>query len=164
MADEQPQQPQPPPPAEEAKKDTVRINLPLGLTGGRSPAPAPGGAPPAKLKPTGPPGTPDDEAKKETAVMGTPVAAPKPKKDTSRVQVSSAKPAAPELPRPTVKLKRDEAPAAVPPTVAATAPAAAPGKVAATVAAPSGADAALSVGAIVLSLAVLGYLAFLAFM
>ncbi len=97
--------------------------------------------------------------------MGTPVVAPKPKKDTSRVQVSAAKPAVPEMPRPTVKLKRDEAPAAVPPVVAATSPAAPPAaKVAAVGAAPSGADAALSIGAIVLSLAVLGYLAFLAFM
>jgi hypothetical protein len=163
MADEQPPQP-PPPPAEESKKDTVRINLPPGLTG-RSSTPTPGGAPPAKLKPTGPPGTPDDEAKKETAVMGTPVAAPKPKKDTSRVQVSAAKPAVPEMPRPTVKLKRDEAPAAVAPTVAATTPTGPPkAKVAAVAGAPSGADAALSIGAIVLSLAVLGYLAFLAFM
>ena len=91
--------------------------------------------------------------------MGTPVAAPKPKKDTSRVQVSAAKPAVPEMPRPTVKLKREEGPAAVPPTVAATAPAARP----AAVAAPSGADAGLAFGAIVLSLAVLGYLAFLVY-
>ncbi|HUK81364.1 MAG TPA: hypothetical protein VLZ12_01910 [Verrucomicrobiae bacterium] len=158
MADEQPQQPAP---AEESKKDTVRINLPPGLTG-RTSAPPPAGAPPAKLKPTGPPGTPDDEAKKETAVMGMPVAAPKPKKDTSRVQVSAAKPAVPEAPRPTVKLKRDEAPAAVPPTVAATTAKAAAAK-APVAAATSAADAGLAVGAILLSIAVLGYLAYLVY-
>ena len=155
MADEKPPQPSP---DEESKKDTVRINLPPGLTG-RSTTPTPAGAPPARPIPAGPPATPEDESKKETAVMGTPVAAPKPKKDTSRVQVSAAKPAVPEMPRPTVKLKRDEAPAAVSPTVAATAPAARP----AAVAAPSGADAGLAFVAIVLSLAVLGYLAFLVY-
>ena len=159
MADEQP--PVPPRPEEESKKDTVRINLPPGITG-RSAAPPPGAAPPPapKFKPATPSGTPEDEAKKETAVMGTPVAAPKPKKDTSRVQVSAAKPAVPEAPRPTVKLKRDEAPAAVPPVVTATQPPAVPTAVAA---APSGADIALSIGAIVLSLGVLGYLAFLVY-
>ena len=155
MADETPPQRTP---DEESKKDTVRINLPPGLTG-RSTAPSPAGAPPAKPKPTGPPGGPEDEAKKETAVMGTPVAAPKPKKDTSRVQVSAAKPAVPEMPRPTVKLKRDETSPAVPPSVAATAPAA---RAVVAAAAPSGADAGLAFGAIVLSVAVLVYLAMLA--
>jgi outer membrane biosynthesis protein TonB len=153
MADEKPVQE---PTGEESKKDTVRINLPPGLTGrptGSSGAPTP--APrPATPKP---PAAPEDEAKKETAVMGTPITAPKPKKDTSRVQVSAAKPAAPETPRPTVKLKRDDAPPAVPPTVAATAPSAGP-----AAAAPSSADSGLLVAAMVLSLAVLGYLAFVA--
>jgi len=153
MADEKPLQETP---GEESKKDTVRINLPPGLTGrptgsGGAPAPAPRPVTPK------PPGPPEDEAKKETAVMGTPVTAPKPKKDTSRVQVSAAKPAAPETPRPTVKIRRDEGPPAVPPNVAATQPSAA-----SVIAAPAGADAGLSLAAMVLSLAVLGYLAFVA--
>ena len=93
--------------------------------------------------------------------MGMPVAAPKPKKDTSRVQVSAAKPAVPEAPRPAVKLKREEAPPAVPPTVAATSPAAAAKvAVAPTV---SAADAGLAIGAILLSIGVLGYLAYLVY-
>src|ERR1043166_4433076 len=95
MADEKPPQPTP---DEESKKDTVRINLPPGLTG-RSPAPAPVGAPAAKPKPTGPPPAPEDESKRTTAVLGTPVATPKPKKDTSRLQVSAAQTAVPEMPR-----------------------------------------------------------------
>jgi hypothetical protein len=151
MADEKPLQETP---GEESKKDTVRINLPPGLTGrptGSSGAPTPVPRP-VVPKPAGPP---EDEAKKETAVMGTPVTAPKPKKDTSRVQVSAAKPAPPETPRPTVKIKRDDSPPAVPPTVAATQPASAPVIVSA-----SGADAGLSLAAMVLSLAVLGYLVF----
>jgi hypothetical protein len=153
MADEKPV---PSIPEEESKKDTVRINLPPGLTGRPT---TPSGAPPPAARPVAPkpPASTDDEAKKETAVMGTPLTAPKPKKDTSRVSVSAAKPAPPETPRPTVKLKRDEGPVAIPPSVAATQPAAA-----VAIAAPSGADAGLSLAAMVLSLGVLGYLAFVA--
>jgi hypothetical protein len=154
MADEKPLQELP---GEENKKDTVRINLPPGLTGRPT---APTGAPPPRPAAPKAPTPSDDESKKETAVMGTPVAIPKPKKDTSRVQVSAAKPAPPpETPRPTVKIKRDEAPAAVPPTVAATQPATRP-----VAAAASSADAGLSVAAMVLSLGVLGYLAYVALM
>jgi hypothetical protein len=159
MADETPTPP-PSPSAlpEESKKDTVRINLPPGL-GKSAPAPPGGAPPPSKLRPPAPPGTSEDEAKKETAVLGTPLATPKPKKDTSRVQVSAAKPAAQETPRPAVKLKRDETPAAPLPPSAAAPPGA---RQTTVVAAPSGVDAALSVFAVVLSIAVLAYLAFIA--
>ena len=154
MPDEKPPIPAP---EDESKKDTVRINLPPGLMG-RSATPA-GPPPAAKLKPTPPPGTPEDESKKETAVMGMPIATPKPKKDTSRVQVSAAKPTAPETPRPTVRLKREEpAPAGAP--AAAAAPLSAAPVLAAT---PSGADAGLAIGAMVLSVVVLVYLAMVAF-
>src|ERR1022692_2508635 len=117
MADETPEQR----PAEELKKDTVRINLPPGLTGRSAtpsithPTPAPTNRPP------GPPVSPEEEAKKETSVMGRPAEAPKPKKDTSRVQVTAAKPAAPDAPRPTVKLRQDGDPVA-PPAGSAPAP------------------------------------------
>jgi hypothetical protein len=150
MADEKPPQSLP---EEEAKKDTVRINLPPGLTS-RAGAPAPPRPRPAT------PGPADDEAKKETAVMSTPVVTPKPKKDTSRVQVPTAKTPAPEAPRPSVKLKREEPPA--PPPQAAAAPP--PPKAVKTVAAsaPSGADTGLAVGTLVLSLGVVGYLAYVA--
>ena len=134
---------------EESKKDTVRINLPVGV-GGRSGTPVPPGPPTQKLKP-------EQEAKKETAVMGAPV--PVAKKDTSRVQVAAAKPTAPEMPRPTVRLRREETAAA-----GATAPAApvaaAAGPVMATSA--SGADIGLAIGAMVLSIGVLVYLAVVA--
>jgi hypothetical protein len=150
MADEKPLQEMP---GEENKKDPVRINLPPGLTGRPTP---PSGAPTPAARPVVPRPTADaDEAKKETAVMGTPVTAPKPKKDTSRVAVSAAKPAPPEPGKPAVKLKRDETPAGVAPIVAATQPSAA-----AVAAGPSGVEAVLSVVAMLLSLAVLGYLAF----
>lgn len=89
--------------------------------------------------------------------MGMPVTTPKPKKDTSRVQVSAAKPAVPEMPRPTVKLRREDtgpAPAAPQPM--------APVAVSTIAAAPSGSDAGMSVGAMILSLAVLAYLAVMA--
>src|SRR5439155_18250277 len=99
MADEKPLQETP---GDESKKDTVRINLPPGLTGRPT---APSGAPTPAPRPVAPrpPSSDVDEAKKETAVMGTPVTAPKPKKDTSRVQVSAAKPAPPEAGKPAVK-------------------------------------------------------------
>ena len=155
MADETPQRP-----AEEQKKDTVRINLPPGLTGrGATPSITPPTPAPSSRPPPGPPASPEEEAKKETAVMGRPAEAPKPKKDTSRVQVTAAKPATPESPRPTVKLQRDAAP--VP---AAGIPASAPAAAPAIAAASDGGGGALSFLAMVLSLAVAGYLAFLAFM
>jgi hypothetical protein len=145
-------------PAEESKKDTVRINLPPGLAGRGS---APGGPMPppgAKIVPTpSPAASPEEEAKKETAVLGRPVDAPKPKKDTSRVQVVAARPSSPG-----VKLRRDEpAPAALP-TPTSTAPVA-HGTGLVMAAAPSGGDIGLSVAAMVLSLAVVGYLAWIVF-
>jgi hypothetical protein len=170
MADDNPDQIQR---AEESKKDTVRINLPPGLTARGAPPP-PGVQPPPSLKAKtpGPPVNPEEEAKKETAVMGRPAEAPKPKKDTSRVQVTAAKPATPETPRPTVKLRQEgEVPAAPAPAAAptpglkpppTTRPVAGPKPVvAARGGAPSGADLALSLFALVLSLAVAGYLAFI---
>lgn len=159
MADEIPEQIRP---EEESKKDTVRINLPPGITGrGGPPGPTP--PPGATIRPSSPPVNPQEEAKKETAVMGRPAEAPKPKKDTSRVQVAAAKPIAADA-RPAVKLRReDEAPA--PAAVAtATAKASAPARsVPAMAGAPSGADVGLSLVALVLSLVVAGYLAFVAF-
>lgn len=166
MADENPEQIRP---EEESKKDTVRINLPPGLTGrGVPPAPS-GAAPAARPRPPGPPVSPEEEAKKETAVMGRPAEAPKPKKDTSRVQVAAAKPIAPEPPRPAVKLRREEEIPAAPAAAAATAAAPAARTAAraaqapAAASAPSGAQLGLSIAAIVLSIAVVGYLAFVAF-
>jgi len=155
MADETPQRP-----AEEQKKDTVRINLPPGLTGrGATPSITPPTPAPSSRPPPGPPASPEEEAKKETAVMGRPAETPKPKKDTSRVQVTAAKPATPESPRPTVKLQRDAAPAP-----AAGIPASAPAAAPAMAGASDGGGGALSLVAMLFSLAVAGYLAFLAFM
>jgi hypothetical protein len=154
MADDIPDQR----PPEEMKKDTVRINLPPGLTGrSATPSITPPHPSPSMRPPSGPSGSPEEEAKKETSVMGRPAEAPKPKKDTSRVQVTAAKPG--ESPRPTVKLQRDPAPAA------AGIPAAAP--VAARVtagASDGGGGGILSLVAMVLSLGVAGFLAYLAFM
>ncbi len=150
MADEKQTQPAP---DEESKKDTVRINLPPGLTG-RPAAAAPGGPATVKLKPATQEISTEEESKKETAVMGRPAAVPKAKSDTSRVQVS-AKPAPPETPRPTVKLKQTEAPAP-----AAVAPAPAPAI--AMAAGPSGADVGLALLAMVAALVVAGYLFMLA--
>ena len=155
MADETPEQR----PAEELKKDTVRINLPPGLTGrSATPSITPPHPSPSMRPPSGPSGSPEEEAKKETSVMGRPAEAPKPKKDTSRVQVTAAKPVAAESPRPTVKLQRDPAPAA------AGIPAAAPAAARVTAGTSDGGGGALSLVAMVLSLAVAGYLAYLAFM
>ena len=152
MADEKPELT----PADESKKDTVRINLPPGLTG-KTAAPATGTAPTVKLRPTPlPNAAPEEEAKKETAVMGMPVAVPQPKKDTSRVAVPAAEPVQPEVPRPTVKLKREEAPPAPAPVAAKSVePALAPVAVGA---ATNGLDVGLAVGAMVLAIAVAGYL------
>jgi hypothetical protein len=111
----------------------------------------------AKIVPSpSPAGSPEEEAKKETAVLGRPVEAPRPKKDTSRVQVVAARPAAPDAQRPAVKLRHDE-PA---PTFAT---ATAPSSVRTTVAVSSGGDVGLSVVAMVLSIGVAGYLAWLVF-
>jgi len=156
MADEQPIQNVP---DDDSKKDTVRINLPQG--GAVKPAGSP--TPTVRLKPSPVPGAPvsDDESKKETAVMGMPVATPKPKKDTSRVQVPAAKPGVPETPRPTVKLKREEGTSQIAPqSPTAPAPAAAPATRPAVTAAPtiSGVDVGLAIAAMVLALAVAGYL------
>ncbi|HUJ11801.1 MAG TPA: hypothetical protein VL171_17460 [Verrucomicrobiae bacterium] len=144
-------------PPEESKKDTVRINLPPGLAGRGTPHVGPTPPPGAKIIPTpAPAASPEEEAKKETAVLGRPVDAPKPKKDTSRVQVVAARPSSP-----TVKLRRDEPAPAV-----ATAPLAAPAAGPASrpmAAAPSGGDALLSLLAMVLSLGVVGYLAWIVF-
>jgi len=155
MADEKPEQEKP---AEEAKKDTVRINLPPGMAG-RGPA-GPTPPPGAKIISPGAPASPE-EAKRETAVLGRPVEVPKPKKDTSRVQVVAPKPSTGETPRPSVKLRRDEPSPVSTPTTAVAAPA----PVAASVMAaePSGADLGLSVVAMVLSVVLAGYLAWLAF-
>jgi hypothetical protein len=148
-------------PEEESKKDTVRINLPPGLTGRGGPGT---GAPPpaAKPKTPGAPGIPEEEAKKETSVMARPAEVPKPKKDTSRVQVVAAKPITADAGRPAVKLRREEEAA---PEASAAAPAATPaGKGAKPAAgASSAAESALSILAIVLSVAVAGYLAYIAF-
>jgi hypothetical protein len=104
-----------------------------------------------------------EEAKKETAVMGAPVTTPKPKKDTSRVEVPAAKPTAPEIPRPTVKLKREEA--VPPPAPAPVAPTAAPTGMPVTVASaagpsgPSTLDTILALVAAAAAIAVVAYLA-----
>ena len=164
MADEIPEQKRP---EEESKKDTVRINLPPGLTGRGTPSPGGAPSPMAKPKVPGSPGSPEDEAKRETSVMARPTEAPKPKKDTSRVQVVAAKPITADGARPPVKLVREE-PSAPPETAAAAGPAGKgakpPARPASAVAgAPSGIEAGLSIFAIVLSLAVAGYLAYIAF-
>jgi len=161
MADEIPEQNKP---QEESKKDTVRINLPPGLAG-RGGAPSvtpPAGVP---LRPTPPSANPADEAKKETAVMGRPVEAPKPKKDTSRVQVSPAKPAMPEA-RPALKLRPEEEATPAPAAASASATAGkapAPARAPAMAYASDGPSAGLSLAAMVLSIAVAGFLAFVAF-
>ena len=134
---------------EESKKDTVRINLPTNAPG-RTGTPVPPGPPTQRLKT-------EEEAKKETAVMGA--SASGSKKDTSRVQVAAAKPSTPEMPRPTVRLRRDEGPTG-PATVAPASVSMAPAP--ATAAAATGAEVGLAVGAMVLSIAVLVYLAVVA--
>jgi hypothetical protein len=158
MADEQPI---PTVPDDDSKKDTVRINLPPG--GVVKPAGSP--TPTVRLKPAAAPVpvATDDESKKETAVMGMPVATPKPKKDTSRVQVPAAKPGQPETPRPTVKLKREEGTSQIAPPAPAVptpTPAAAPAGRAAAAPAPatSGVDLGLAIAAMLIALAVAGYL------
>jgi hypothetical protein len=153
MADDKPEQMNP---EEESKKDTVRINLPPGLTGRGGPTP-PTGAPVAKAQPRPAPVSPEDEAKRETAVMGKPSTTPKQKSDTSRVQVTAAKPSVPETPRPTVRLRKEET---APVTVPAAAAHAQPAMVAAG---PSGVEVVMAVAAMVLSIGVCAYLASMAF-
>ena len=159
MADQNPEQTRP---EEESKKDTVRINLPHGLAGRSSAPGVPTGAPGSKSIPAVPTIGSEEEAKKETAILGRPAEVPKPKQETSRVQVAASKPAVPETPRPTVKLRQEEA-------IPAPAPAAAKGPVAAAshsrpaTATPSGAAVGLSLVALVLSIVMAAYLAMLAF-
>ena len=109
MAEEKPEQT---PSEDVSKKDTVRINLPPGLTAKTKTSPV---KPPVPKAPESPPAK-EEESKKETAVMGKVPATPKPKSDTSRVHVPGAKPSVPEMPRPTVKLRREAEPAAAPAT------------------------------------------------
>ena len=88
--------------------------------------------------------------------MGRPAATPRPKSDTSRVQVA-ARPGTPETPRPTVKLRQAEPAAAAPAETARPAVAAAP-----LAAAPAGSasllDGLLSLAAMVVALVVAAYL------
>ena len=158
MADEKPDQSKS---EEETKKDTVRINLPPGLGGRGATSPPPSAPPTPKVKPEPKESTTEDEAKKATAVMGKPVETPKPKKDTARVHVPSAKPSVPEMPKPTVKLRR-EAEAAPGESDAEATPTAMAPAVGVQPAAASGVDAGLALISIVLSLAVLVYLVTLA--
>ena len=150
-------------PAEESKKDTVRINLPPGLAGRGAPPTGPTPPPGSKIIPTPAPAaaSPEEEAKKETAVLGRPVDAPKPKKDTSRVQVVAARPG----PVGGVKLRRDEpAPAAAIASATASTPSApAPSPMMMAAPASTGGDSGLAIAAMVLSIAVAGYLAWIAF-
>jgi len=150
--------------AEESKKDTVRINLPPNLAG-RTASPV-GPSPTVKLRPTPPPtAAPEEEAKKETAVMGMPAAVPVAKKDTSRVAIPAAKPAVPEMPRPTVRLKREEgaAPPVAPTAATAPAPVAPVRPMPAMATATSGLDIGLAIAALVLMLGLGGYLCSIAF-
>jgi hypothetical protein len=99
---------------------------------------------------------PEQEAKKETAVMGSP--APAAKKDTSRVQVAAAKPSTPDMPRPTVRLRREEGASTAAPAPAAAPAAVAPVAVATAAEGPGGAAIALSIVAMLVSLGVTAYL------
>jgi len=149
------------PEPQESKKDTVRINLPTGVAG-RPGAPVPPGPPTQKLKPE----TDlkkdtsviraSSEAKKETAVMAAP--APATKKDTSRVQVAAAKPA-PEMPRPTVRLRREEGATSAPPTMAPVPVATAAAPAVAVAAGPSGLEIGLAFVSMLISIAAVAYLA-----
>ena len=153
MADEQPVQNVP---LDDDKRDTVRINLPQGISG----KPPTNPTPTVRLRPAGTPtvAQPSADAKKATAAI-TPGAAaaatPAQKKDTSRVQATAAKPSVPEMPRPTVKLKREEHTAATP---VAAAPQPAPAPIVAAPATSSVIDVVLAIAAMVMALAVAGYL------
>lgn len=157
---------------DESKRDTVRINLPQGGAGKPplTPTPTvrlkPAGAPPVAANPA--------DARKATAAISLPTAAPaqpkkataavaqtaqQTKKDTARVAPPVAappasKPTVPEMPRPTVKLKREEPPVAAPviepePVAPETAAVAAPTDMV---------DVGLALAAMVVALAVAGYL------
>ncbi len=151
-------------PPEEMKKDTVRINLPPGFTGrGATPSITPPTPAPSQRPPSGPSGPPEEEAKKETSVMGRPAEAPKPKKDTSRVQVTAPEPVAPESPRPTVKLQREAAPAPAAAAPSAASPTAARATAAASSSSSDGGGGLVprSHGLIARSRRLPGYLAFM---
>ena len=170
MADEQPVQNIP---LDDEKRDTVRINLPQGMPGKPPAMPTPT----VRLRAPGTPpmATPTAEHKKATAAISAPAAPAKPKKDTSqvapavadsattnpkkdtaRVQMPAAKPSAPEMPRPTVRLKREEPPAPAP--VSAPISAAAPVVIEAAPSTIGGIDVGLAVAAMLVALAVAGYL------
>ena len=170
MADEQPLQNIP---LDDEKRDTVRINLPQGVAGKPPVMPTPT----VRLRPPGmpPAANPSTEHKKATAAISQPAvpvkakkdtaqvatatadsATANPKKDTARVQMPVAKPSIPEMPRPTVKLKREEPPASAP--VATPKPAAAPVPVEVVPSAIGGIDVGLAVAAMLVALAVAGYL------
>ena len=172
MADEQPVQNTPP---DGESRDTVRINLPQGVAGKTPVMPTPT----VRLRAPGAPQVVTSEAehkkataaissttvpikpKKDTAQVAATVANPgaaNPKKETARVQMPVAKPSAPEMPRPTVKLKREEPSA---PAVAPVAPVVAPQPVSvqgAEGSATSVIDFSLAIAAMVLALVVAGYL------
>jgi len=122
-------------PNDESKKDTVRINLPA-IPGqpARTPAvpgvpqvprptvqiPSPTDLPGQPVVASAPTGAAASDVKKETAMMNLP---PAQKKETAPV-MTAAKPIAPDMPRPTVRLRREPgvgapaagaAPAATPP-------------------------------------------------
>lgn len=125
-------------PDDESKKDTVRINLPPNAAS-RLPSPlpkavseqakhdtAPVGSDQAKKETSMmgmPPAAGDSQAKKQTMLMGSPIPPSEAKKETSRVAVPSVKPAVPEMPRPTVRLRRDAPSSPASPQPAAPAPA-----------------------------------------
>ena len=154
---------------DESKKDTVQINLPQG---GAPKTTAAMPTPTVRLKPSGAPGVaPSAASKKDTAAISPPsasssskdtsaitppAAVPKPRKDVAHVPAPAAKPTVPEMPRPTVKLKREEpvpvaAPTAAPVTAASATPVAVDS-------ATSMIDVGLALAAMVVALAAAGYL------
>ncbi len=142
---------------QDINKETVRINLPPGLTGKSSPVPPPSQSATTKIRIGPTEGTsPVDDAKRETSVLEKTTVVPKPKADTAKVNVSSAKPITPEMPRPTVKLRRDPEPT---PSPSISARSSTPAEPVATESSLSGVDIALNIVAMVMSLAVLAYLA-----
>jgi hypothetical protein len=124
-----------------------------------------------KLKFT-PPGAPSQipEEKEATAIIGRTPSVGKPKTDTSPVDISTAKPAAPAVPRPALKVRREGAPVAAAPAKAAPSGAAAVPSMAAAVApgvtaeSAGGMENGLAIAAVVLALAVTAYLAYVAFL
>ena len=138
---------------DESKRDTVQINLPQGGSGKAPFKPTPT----VRLKPggvaSGAPATLD--TKKATAAIALPVAPAQSKKDTSPVKVPASKPTVPEMPRPTVKLKREEPPA---PAASVSEPVTAATEPAESDSATSLLDIGLAIAAMVVALAVAGYL------